>query len=174
MESETPRASMKQRLKLEAQKLATITIYLFLFLATMSTYRTLILARYGIDYVNVGYSIVEAFVIAKVILIGEMLHVGEEAHGRPLIVTIVYKTIAFAFLVAAFKTVEHLIVGHFRDQSPGEVLHEMFVKDGYQTLAQTFLMFVAFIPFFTLREISRAMGKGRLWALLLSPRPKAG
>jgi len=173
MESQTPRPSIKQRALLEAQRLATITIYLFLFLATMSTYRTLILAGYGIDYVNVGYSIVEAFVIAKVILLGEMLRVGEEAHGRPLAVTILYKTIAFAFLVAVFKTFEHLIVGHFHDQSPRDVLHEMFVKNGYQTLAQTFLMFVAFIPFFTLREISRAMGKGRLWAMLCTRTPSA-
>ncbi len=171
MESEAPRPSLRQKALLEGQRLATITIYLFLFLATMSTYRTLILRGYGIDYINVGYSIIEAFVVDKVILLGEMLRVGEEARGRPLAVTIMYKTILFALLVAVFKTVEHLVIGRFNDQSAREVLQEMFVTDGYQTLAQTFLMFVAFIPFFTLREIGRAMGKGRLWALLLSRAP---
>lgn len=172
MNSETTHPSLKQRAVEETRKLITITVYLFLVLESVAIYRSLILAEYGIDYARVGYVAVEALVLAKVILIGDLLHVGEWSHGRKMVVTILYKTIAFALLVGIFKLVEHFVIGLFHGKGPAAVWAELERQNRDEMLARVLLLFIGFIPFFMLREISRTLGPGRLHALMFSPTPK--
>lgn len=172
MEAEAAHPSMKQRAVEETKKLVTITIFLFLFLEAVAIYRSLILAEYGIDYARVGYVAVEALVLAKVILLGDLMHVGERSHGRRMVVTILYKTVAFAILVGVFKVLEHFVVGLVHGKGPAAVWAELEGQNRDELLARALLLFVAFIPFFMLREISRVLGPGRLAQLMFSPTPR--
>jgi len=173
MPAEAAHPSLKQRAVEETRKLITITVYLFLFLEAVTIYRSLILTEYGIDYARVGYVAIEALVLAKVILLGDLMHVGERSHGRKMVITILYKTVAFALLVGVFKVLEHFVVGLFHGQAPTAVWAELKQQNRDELLARVLLLFVGFIPFFMLREISRALGPGRLHALMFSPTPKA-
>jgi len=74
----------------------------------------LVLAEYQITYVRYGLSVLEALVLAKVILIGDVLRLGRRFEDKPLIVPTLYKTVVFTLWVAAFSFLEHTIEGLLR------------------------------------------------------------
>ena len=57
--------------------------YLALMLGAFTTYRRLVLAQAGISYAHYGAGIIEAAVVAKVILIGQALGVGKRLEVSP-------------------------------------------------------------------------------------------
>ena len=74
-----------------------VATFLFFFFGSFTTYRRLVLAEYQIGYFEYGWALLKALVLAKVILIGEILHLGERFHDRPLLVSTLWKTLMFGF-----------------------------------------------------------------------------
>jgi hypothetical protein len=153
-------AAVKAKVVEETRKLIIYTVYLALVFGAFTTYRRLVLAEYEIDYLNYGYSLIEALILAKVILIGEVLHVGERYSGRPmpLIVPTLYKSLAFGLLVAAFFVVEHLVTGAIHRSTLSEIWDDLVSKGRNELIGRVLMMTVAFIPFFAFRELDRALG----------------
>ena len=164
---------LKQRIRREMQEYLIIAAYLAAFFVSFTTYRRLVLAEYHVSYFNYGWALMEAMILAKVILIGQALHVGERFHDRPLIVATLWQTFVFSLLVAAFVVAEHVVTA---------LLHHRPVADefrftggqGYEILARIQLMLVAFIPFFAFRQISRVLGEGKLLDLFFRKRDPSG
>jgi hypothetical protein len=82
-------------------------VYLTLVFASFFIYRRLVLASYYIAYTNYGVAVIEAMILGKVIMIGNVFHFGRWLEKKPLIIPTFYKTVAFTLLVAAFKVIEH-------------------------------------------------------------------
>lgn len=156
---------MKQTIITEVRKMAVITVFLFLFLGGFATYRKLILSEYQIDYFQYGYSLVEALVLAKVLLVGDLMHLGERFRNRPLIIPTLYKTLVFSLFVLAFSILEHLVVGLFHGKDVAVIIQEFASQGAAEILAKILVMFIAFIPMFAIWEISRVFGEGKLFEL---------
>ena len=78
--------------------------YMAFFFAIFSTYRRLILAHYDIDYGEYGISLIKALVLAKIVLVVEQFHIGQEYFkDKPLIIPTVIKTFIFTFITLAFS-----------------------------------------------------------------------
>jgi hypothetical protein len=86
------RASLKERAIEELKVFWIIAFYLWLFLGSFTIYRRLIIAETGFAYLHYGIAIIEALVIAKVILIGKMFGFSRRFEDRPLIVPVLYKS----------------------------------------------------------------------------------
>src|SRR5215472_17137660 len=71
-------------------------VYLAIVFGLFAWYRRLILAEYEIKYLNYGVAIIEALILAKVILIGDMLGLGREFKNKPLIYQTLYNSIVFS------------------------------------------------------------------------------
>jgi hypothetical protein len=82
---------LRQRALHELKQLSLLFIYLSLLLGSFTVYRRLVLAEYHISYRHYGYALVEAIIIAKVILIGEFMKLWDRYQDRPLIVPTLYK-----------------------------------------------------------------------------------
>jgi len=63
---------MWRRFLLEMRKFALVASFLFFFFGAFATYRRLILSEYQIDCFQSGYALVEALVLGKVVLVGEI------------------------------------------------------------------------------------------------------
>jgi len=138
------------------------TLYLWLFLGAFTVYRRLILAEYGITYLNYGIALIEALVIAKVILIGKMFGFTNRFDDKPLIVPVVYKSILFGILVLLFGVLEHLVEGSFHHKSVENVLRELAEIGAKEIAARVIVLSVAFVPFFAFWEIGRVLGFSKL------------
>ena len=154
--------SLKQRALAELKVYWIITLYLWLFLGCFTVYRRLILAETGVAYVHYGIALVEAMVIAKVVLIGRVFGFSRRFEDRPLIVPMIYKAIVFALLVALFGIAEHLVEGWIHHRGWVEGLRELAATGAYEIGARMLMLTMAFVPFFAFGELGRVLGTRRL------------
>jgi hypothetical protein len=159
------KASLKERAIEEFKVFWIIAIYLWIFLGSFTIYRRLIIAETGTAYLHYGIAVIEALVIAKVILIGGMFGFTRRFDDRPLIVPVLYKSILFAILVLLFGVVEHLVEGWLRKQGLFGGLREIGELGTYELGARVLMLIVAFVPFFAFGEIGRVLGPHKLAAM---------
>ncbi|WP_433975256.1 hypothetical protein [Tunturiibacter lichenicola] len=90
-----------------------------------------------------GFAIVNALVIGKVILVGEMMHLGRGYEKRPLWQSVLLKSVVFLVLVPVFHIVEGMVKRIIHGQPRGAVWHHLQMED---MVARTLVVFCAFIP----------------------------
>jgi hypothetical protein len=159
---------VKERVVEELKVYWVITLYLWLFLGCFMIYRWLVVAESGVTTLHFGFALVEAMVIAKVILIGRLFAFTRRFDDGPLALAVAYKCALFALLVALFTVVEHLVVGWFHHQGLWGGLREFAEVGAYEVGARTLMLTVAFVPFFAFWEMGRVLGMGRLAAMFFA------
>ena len=87
------KTNLKQRAIEELKLFWIIAFYLWVFLGSFTVYRRLIIAETGVAYLHYGIALIEALVIAKVILIGKMFGFSRRFEDQPLIIPVLYKSI---------------------------------------------------------------------------------
>ena len=163
--------NLKTKLLHEVKAYWIYVAYLSLVFAAFTQYRRLILADVGIIYTDYGVAVIEALILAKVLMIGDMLHLGRGLEHKPLIFSTLLKTAIFTLFVSLFTFIEHAIKGLIKGEGALEGAMEFLGKGPYEVLAGGLVIFTAFIPLFALREVGRAMGgEGKLLALFFKRR----
>lgn len=132
--------------------------FLAVFLVAFAWYRRLILAAYHIHYVGYWAPLIEAAILAKVIMIGDVLRIGRRVNNQPLAVVTIYRTVVFSVLVLLFSFLEHIVGALIHGRSAAEGIAEFTSKGMDELLAWYLLILVAFLPFFAMKEIERAFG----------------
>jgi hypothetical protein len=144
--------------------------YLALMFAAFTQYRRLILAAHDITYTNYWVAVIEALVLAKVVMIGDALRLGRRLEHKPLIYSTILKTVVFSLFVGAFTVIEHVVKGLWKGNGLKEALLDFFGKGTHELLAGCLVILVAFIPFFAFRELGRVLGKGKIFNLFFRGR----
>src|SRR5512139_3424948 len=157
--------SLKEKIFHEMAEYWIIVGYLTLVFAAFTWYRRFVLAAHDITYTNYWVPAIEALILAKVVMIGDVLHLGRRLEDKPLICSTLLKTVVFSVFVGAFTLVEHVIKSLWMGKGLTEGLIEFFGKGTHELLAGGLVTFVAFIPFFAFRELRRVFGEGKIWAL---------
>jgi hypothetical protein len=150
----------------ELKDFAAISIYLAFFFCALATYTMVLLKKYDVSYINYSFAIINALVIAKVLLIGDMAHLGRKSETRPLYQTVLYKSVVFTLLVVAFHFVEEVVKRIIHHEPSGTVLHNTNWDD---LAAKSLIIFAVFIPLFAFRELRRVMGEDTFYALFRTP-----
>lgn len=161
----------RARVVAELKKTGLIFLYLALFLGSFTAYRRLVLAEYQIGSFNFGYSVIEAAVLSKVIVVGSMLGLGERFRDRPLLVPTLYKTACFALFLLVFAILEHVIGGWLHGKSAGAALQEVLAQGKWELMTRVLVKCLALLPLFAVWETARVLGEGRLFELFFRKRP---
>ncbi len=159
------RAALKDRAVEELRALLLIAGYLAAFLCALTLYRDVTVSPGGLRSFRYGYNLLEALLLAKVILIGKALHVGKRHPGGVLLVRVLSLTLAYGLLVLAFSALEHVLEGVLRGESLRAVLEALRSENRDEILVRTLIILVAFVPIFTLSEVGRALGADKVGAL---------
>jgi hypothetical protein len=139
--------------------------YLTIAFASFTQYRRLVLAAHDITYTNYWVAVIEALILAKVIMIGDVLRIGRGLEGKPLIYPTLYKTAIFTLFVGIFTVLENVITGLWKGTGFTGDLVAFLGKGPNEFLANCLVVFVAFIPFFGVRELGRVLGADKIRAL---------
>jgi hypothetical protein len=145
-------------------------VYLTLMFAAFTQYRRFVLAAHDITYTNYGVAVLEALILAKVVMIGDVLRLGRGLEQKPLIYPTLCKTVVFSLFVGAFTLIEHVVKGLWRGKGLAGGLVDLLGKGHHELLAGCLVTFVAFIPFFAFRELGRVLGQGKIWTLFFRRR----
>jgi hypothetical protein len=87
-----------------------------------------------------------------------------------LIIPTLYKTVVFTVFVAVFTLLEHGVTGLFKGHGFMGGINEYFEKGPHDFVAGALMIFVAFIPFFGVKELGRVMGEEKIRALFFRKR----
>lgn len=163
-------SALKQKLIHEIKILCTYTLMLFVMFSIFDIYERLLLNDYSSTTLHYGYSLIEALILAKVIMIGEAVHLGEKFKNRPLIIPVIYKTIMFSLLLFLFNFIEHYLEGYFSGNTIQQTFDEVMQQRINIILAKNFIMIIIIAQFFILQQLSDVLGEGRLWNLFFKQR----
>jgi hypothetical protein len=152
--------SLSRRVAGEVEGLLVTFAYMAAVIVAFVVYRRLILDEYRIAYLQYGYGLVEAFVLAKAVMLGQALGLGRRMQGLPLIWPTLYKSVLFALLSALFLILEQVMVGLVHHHTVGWALSRVAHANRDEALARTLVMFVAFVPFFAIQELGQKLGQG--------------
>jgi len=170
MPSHTASSSFKEKALEELRMFWVIAVYLAVMLAAFAWYRRFVLSEAGISYFHYGAAVIEALILAKVILIGQALGVGRRFEGSQLIWSVLFKSVVFAVFIALFAILEHLIEGLVHREAWGQIEHGLVRSSRDEIFARTVMAFVMLIPFFAFWETDRVLGDHKLFGLFFHKR----
>ena len=156
------KATLSQRAMRELKELVLISLYLYISLGAVIVMKTAVLHTQGIEFTPWGIAIVKAVVLAKFMLLGRAMKIGERNTTSPLIWPTLHKAVAFLVLLIVLSIIEEAVVGLFHHRSIAASLGELFGPRLEETLAGYLIMLLVLIPYFAFRVLGEALGEGRL------------
>jgi hypothetical protein len=161
--------TVARKLGHELREYAGAALYLFVCFGTLNLYREAILNAHGVSYWSYGWGAVNALILAKFVLIGQAVHLGERYATRRLIYVIAVKALLFLAFLFVLSFIENAIVGFVQGQSLSASF-DTFGGTLPQLLATCLVMLLILIPYLAFRELNEALGQDGLRKLLLEPR----
>jgi len=161
---------LKEKALRELKVYWIVTLFLAFVFCAFVTYRRLILTEFGISYFHYGAGLVEALIIAKVILIGQAFGLGKRLEDGPLIMAALFKAVLYGVFVGVFAVLEHLVEGFAHGKDLVAIWHQLLGLGKDEILARTLMVIVTFVPFFAFWETDRVLGEGKLFAMFFQRR----
>jgi hypothetical protein len=151
-----------QKLKHETAEYLAVFAYMAAILLAFAIYNRALLAEYGVAYLPIAFGLIEAAILAKIVVIGQAFHFGARFDGRPLAWTVLYRSTAFALLTALFAILEDGVKRLLHHQKLIE--HQPYDAPWAwdRAVAHAVILFVAFVPLFAIQELGKALGPGTL------------
>jgi hypothetical protein len=162
--------NLKEKAIEELKEFWIIALYLAVFLTGFTFYRRMVLAEFGVTYLHYGIGLIEALVIAKVVLIGRALGLGKLSDRVPLILSVVYKALLFAVVTILFGVLEHVIDGLIHKDHWTTIMQKLLVVGTHELFARMIMLFISFVPFFAFWELGEALGRQKLIEMFFANR----
>jgi hypothetical protein len=156
------KAPLHQRAVHELKEFAILTIYLYVTLGAVVLMKTAVLHTQGIEFAPWGIAIVKALVLAKFMMLGNAMRIGERYPTSPLIWPTLHKAFVFLLLLVILTIIEEAVVGLFHHQSIVASLSDLVGRRLEETLAGFVILLLVLIPFFAFRVLGEALGEGKL------------
>ena len=157
---------MKVRIVNEMRRFAVMFFYLWILFGLFVLNERIILRQQAAGFFSQGFAIINALVLAKVMLVAEDLKLGHRLHNRPLIYPILHQSFAFNMLFIVFQVVEKVGVGFFTRETLANSVPAIGGGGLAGLVCVSLILFIALIPFFAFRNISRVLGADHLNAML--------
>jgi hypothetical protein len=150
--------TLKQRAYHELKEFLIRFVYLWLFLAMFSVYKSIVLAEHGIEFAAHGAALINALLLAKFMLMVKAFLVTKQADHAPLIYPTLLKSAIFAVALIILKILDDLTIGYFHGKSVAESLADLGGGRWQAILAFTLILFVVIIPLTAFGELQRVLG----------------
>jgi|GEM_PF-791309 len=154
------------------KRMFVIAMYLGVLLSLFAIHRYLLLGD-GSLASHIGFSFLNAWALAKVILVGQELQIGDNFRNRTLVYVIGLKSAIFAVLLFVFRIIEEAVIGAVEGKGVYEAVfsgHPGLEHNKFQGMALTcIIMFFALMPFFAYLEFERVLGVKRMRSLMFGP-----
>lgn len=154
------------RLLEEVKRILGIFAYLWVVFGLFILHEHIVLSRHGIGYRFYGLAFINAWILAKIMLVAESLDIRPHFQGRPLVYPILARSCAFAVLLVCAYTLEEMALGLWRGKTLANSVPAVGGGGIRGPVTVVLIMAIALIPYFAFRELGRVLGRERLRALL--------
>jgi hypothetical protein len=158
--------SLKAKAVDEARRFLILFFYLWVLFGVFVLNQGVVLREHGINFAMQGFAFINALVFAKVMMLFEVFDPGRWLRRRPLIYPILYETLLLTILFLVAHVLEKTIEGMLHGKTVADSMPALGGGGLMGLVSITAILFIALIPFFGLRNLSLAMGEGRLWEVI--------
>lgn len=163
----TAKSSLRERAAGEFREFFVLFVYLYISLGSLILMKSAILHEAGISFTIWGAAAVKALLLAKFMLIGRALHIGEAHKNKPLIWPTLYKSLAFLLLLLVLTAIEEVLVGWIHHRPLADSMAHIVGPTLLQGLASCLIMFLILVPYFAFRCFEDVLGHRYLVDLFL-------
>lgn len=157
------KAALAEKAETEAKELFFLTLYLFIVFGALVFLKSAIMEADGVHWGTWGFAAIKAILIAKFILIGRALHLGEGMRTKPLIWQTLHKAIVFTIFVAFLSVIEDAVIGMgVHGKSFSQSIADLGGGTAKQMIATEFIVFLVFVPLFAFGALSEVMEENAL------------
>jgi hypothetical protein len=160
-------SGLRERVWSELKSFSVIFLYVWVFDGLFTLHKTLILDHPFLS--GQLFAFINAFVLAKIILILEIMKVGEVFPSKPPAIRIAFKAALFGLLLLAFSVLEESLTGWFHGRTFEQSISEIGGGRLEGMLIVAVIIAVALVPYLICQEISRAVGDEKLLLLIFQP-----
>jgi hypothetical protein len=163
--------NIASRLKYEIVEIIPPTVFFFAAFQVIAFTRALMLEEYGIRVSTFVTASIAALVVAKVVLIADLLPFLNRFPEKPLIYNVVWKTVVYLAASLVVRYVEHLIP--FVRQHGDLVMANRRLFDEVvwpHFWAVQIWLVVLFLVYSALRELVRVLGRDRVLSMFFGAR----
>src|ERR1700735_5195011 len=161
-----PARSLKAKAAEEFRRFFLLFFYLWILFGVFVLNEGVALREHGFNFAMQGFAFINALVFAKVMMLFEVFDPGRWLRKRPLIYPILYESLLLTVLFLVAHVLEKTIEGLLRGKTIADSLPGIGGGGLPGFVSITVILFIALIPFFGLRNLSLAMGEGRLYAMM--------
>jgi len=154
---------LKQKALHELREMVVLTLYLAFFFCALATYRMLLLREFHVESLTYAFALINALIVAKVIMIGELAKVGKRHESKPLLVSAIWKAVITGLLVLLFHFAEEIIKHLLHGGDVAGAFREVRIDD---LLGRSLVVFCTFVTLFGFREFRRVLGEEKFQAML--------
>ncbi|MEP9352568.1 hypothetical protein ABLE93_03105 [Xanthobacter sp. KR7-65] len=165
-------AALLERALEEARTFLFLFLYLWVLLGLFVLNQALVEREHGDTFAFQGFALLNAFVLAKVMLVIERMELARWLRSRPVILVILYEAAICTVFFLAFHLVERMVMAKLRGVAlaPGDLA---IGGGGWAGVAIVgTILFVSLLPFFGFKNVTRAVGAERMRQILFH-RPTA-
>jgi hypothetical protein len=163
------------RLKHEILGVIPPAVFFFIAFQLIAFTRALMLEEYGIRVSTFATATIAALVVAKVVLIVDLLPFVNRFPEKPLIYNVVWKTVIYLIAAIFVRYVEHLIP-FVREHSDLALANRHLLDEvvwPHFWAVQIWLL-VLFFVYCALREVVRVLGREQVRSMFLGPSSSDG
>jgi hypothetical protein len=159
---------LKEKIVAEGKQFFWIFVYLWVVLGLFSIHKSIVLHERTLIY-HQGFALINALILAKIMLIAEMFHIGNNLKNKPLIYPVMFKSAVFSVILMACSILEETLTELWRGKAISIAIGGGSLKG---VLVIGIIVFVVLMPFFALKELGRSVGDGKLYELFFGRRTK--
>jgi hypothetical protein len=154
----------------EFKEIAALAAYLYVCFGAIILFKAAVLQGAGVSFTIWGIAIVKALILAKFMLVGRMLKLGERYRDKPLIWPALHRSLMFLLLLLVLTTIEELVVGLIDGRSWADSLGHVVGPTFLQGLATSFIMFLILIPYSAFTCLGDVLGEREVFRLFFVDR----
>ena len=155
-------------IKHELQEAIVPTTFFFIVFHLVAATKTLMLESYKVPPTGAAVATVGALIVAKAVLIADKLPFINLFLGKPLILSIVWKTAIYGFLCFVFRCIEELIPLLSKHEALGTAAGHLISNVSWPHFwALQIWLLLALILYNTVTELDKHFGAGSMRKALL-------
>ena len=163
-------AGLAHKVGEEFKAMLALAAYLYVGLGALLLERTALLHEVGINYAAWGGAAAKALILAKFMLVGHALRLGERYRHKPLIWPTLHMGLMFLILLLVLTTLEETVVGLFTHRPFSESLTHIAGPTVFVAVGNVLLMFLILLPYCAFRTLGAVIGDGKLVRLFFVSR----
>ena len=163
-------SSFKTKAAKELRTFTLLFFYLWLIFGVFVLNQGIVMREQGVNFAMQGFAAINALVFAKVMMVYEMFDPAKGYRERPLVYVIFCETLLVTILFILVHLLEKIIEGLIKGKTVADSLPSIGGGGLAGLFSASVIVFFALLPFFGLKNLSLAMGPGKLRTILLGGR----